>query len=406
MAYIVQKFGGTSVANLDLIKKTALRVKAEVEKRQNVTVVVSAMAGVTNTLSSYISDLTGTYDRTEYDVIVSSGEQITAGLLALALQNIGIPSRSFMGWQIPIYTNSHHSQAKIESVATDKLTSCLLQGVVPVVAGFQGITREGRITSLGRGGSDTTAVAIAAALKAERCDIYTDVDGVYTADPRYVSSADKLKQIAYREMLELAAQGAKVLQKDSVEYAMKHRVPLRVLSSLKNSTGTLVTAEGELGPHQKNIRGLAHSLNEDKITIKGLPLAPSLVDQVKCLLKDEQIAFDMFQHQLSTCGKRLDCTMTVLKIDTERITDLFKKSFPLYELLRDSRVAKISVVGTGLQTTHNSSQLLYKTLREEEINVQAVAASDIKLSVLIDLKDAERAVASLHTVYQLDIEGR
>jgi aspartate kinase len=404
MGYIVQKFGGTSVATLDLIKKTALRVKGEHKNDQKVVVVVSAMAGVTNTLSGYVRDLSGTYDREEYDAVVASGEQITAGLLALALQNIGIPSRSFMGWQVPIYTSSQHAQAKIEQVDTSVISRCLEKGIVPVVAGFQGLSQDGRITTLGRGGSDTTAVAIAAALKAERCDIYTDVDGVYTADPRYISSADKLDYIAYQEMLELAAQGAKVLQKESVEYAMKHQVPLRVLSSLKDSSGTLVTSEGDLSPQQKNIRGLAHSLNEERITLKGLPQDGVITDNLKSLLNEEGIPMDMFQHHLSLSQNSLDCTFTILSSDSDRTHVLLKKNFPLYDLLRDSSVAKISVIGTGLQSDHSPSHMLFKTLKDQEIDVHAVAASDIKLSVLIDSKDAERAVASLHTVYQLDIE--
>ncbi len=276
MSYIVQKFGGTSVATLDLIKKAALRIKAEVEAGHSVVAVVSAMAGTTNTLVNYVRDLSTTYDRAEYDAVVSTGEQITAGLLALALQSLGIPARSWQGWQLPIQTSSHHSHAHIQEIQTHRLTEAAKKGLVSVVAGFQGVNADGRITTLGRGGSDTTAVALAAALQAERCDIFTDVDGIYTADPRYVSAAGKLNQIAYQDMLELASQGAKVLQRDSVELAMKHGVRLRVLSSLSETPGTLVTGEHELQTTRRQVSGLAHSLNHVKLTLCALPASVSL----------------------------------------------------------------------------------------------------------------------------------
>ena len=407
MTYIVQKFGGTSVATLDLIKKTALRVKSEHEAGHKVVIVVSAMAGATNKLVEYVRDLSATYDRAEYDIVVSSAEQVTAGLLALALQNIGIPARSWLGWQIPIYTSSHHTQARIESIDTQALIKDLDNSIIPVIAGFQGLSKDGRVTTLGRGGSDTTAVALAAALNAERCDIFTDVDGVYTADPRYVTSADKLDHIAYQEMLELAAQGAKILQKVSVELAMKHRVRLRVLSSLSEAPGTLVTSENELSPNQNHIRGLAHTLNEEKLTLQGLPPNPFLLEQIKSLLDREHIAFDMIQVNFSACGLLLDCSFVVLATDAERASHILqnaKNDLHFYDLLRDSSVAKISVIGSGLQTEHSPAHKLFKTLREEGIIVQAVATSDIKLSVLIHAKDAERAIANLHTIYQLDVE--
>lgn len=406
MAYIIQKFGGTSVATLELIKKAALRVKGEVEAGHRVVTVVSAMAGVTNNLVGYVRDLSATYDRAEYDGIVSSGEQVTAGLLALALQNIGIPARSWLGWQIPIYTSSHHTQAKIEYIETENLIQDLEQGIVAVVAGFQGLSQKGRITTLGRGGSDTTAVALAAALEAERCDIFTDVEGVYTADPRYVEAAGKLDHIAYQEMLELAAQGAKVLQKESVELAMEYRVRLRVLSSLSESPGTLVTAENELRT-RKYISGLAHTLNEVKITLCRLPVSLSIED-IRDFLKTLQIVLDMPHQKLSTCGKYIDFSFTVPKIEVERTMEILhsrRNKFHFHDILRDCEVAKISVIGSGLQTELSPSHKLFQTLKEEEIQVQAVAASDIKLSVLIAAHEAERAVARLHTTYQLDVEG-
>lgn len=407
MATIVQKFGGTSVATLDLIKKAAHRVKAEVEAGHSVVVVVSAMAGVTNALIEYVRDLSTTYDRAEYDTVLSSGEQVSAALLALSLQNIGIPSRSWLGWQIPIHTTSHHTQAKIERIETEGLLKDLQKGHVAVVAGFQGLSPEGRITTLGRGGSDATAVALAAALHAERCDIYTDVDGVYTADPRYVTTAGKLHHIAYQEMLELAALGAKVLQKESVELAMHHRIPLRVLSSLSEAPGTLVTGEPELNTKKKHIRGLAHTLNEVKLTLCALPQRPSLVDELKALLASHHISIDMMHSTLSLRDAQMDCSFTILATEVERVRDILENAqntFHFKDLLIDSGVAKISVIGSGLQTELSPSHRLFQTLRQKEIEVHAVSASDIKLSVLIPACDAARAILSLHTLYQLDVE--
>lgn len=409
MTYIIQKFGGTSVATLELIKKAALRAKAEVEEGHAVVVVVSAMAGVTNQLIEYVRDLSTTYDRAEYDSVVSSGEQVTAGLLALALQNLGLSARSWLGWQIPLKTSSQHAHAELQEINIQALRSDLDKGVVAVVAGFQGISRDNRITTLGRGGSDTTAVALAAALCAERCDIFTDVDGIYTADPRYVGAAGKLDHIAYEEMLELAAQGAKVLQKESVEFAMKHGVRLRVLSSLSEASGTLVTNENELKSNYKHIRGLAHSLNEVKITLHSLPQNPEDVERIKAYLKTHQVSIDMVHYALSWCGKTLDCSFTVALADKERAISLLDKekvTLQFGDLSSDSNVAKISVVGSGLQTEHSPSQKLFQTLQEEGIFVQAVSTSDIKLSVLIDAKDAEGAVSKLHTLYQLDVKEK
>jgi len=408
MATIVQKFGGTSVATLDLIKKAAYRVKTEVEAGHSIVVVVSAMAGVTNALIEYVRDLSTTYDRAEYDTVLSSGEQVSAALLALSLQNIGIPSRSWLGWQIPIHTTSHHTQAKIERIETKCLLKDLQKGHVAVVAGFQGLSPEGRITTLGRGGSDATAVALAAALHAERCDIYTDVDGVYTADPRYVTTAGKLHHIAYQEMLELAALGAKVLQKESVELAMHHRIPLRVLSSLSEAPGTLVTGEPELNTKKKqHIRGLAHTLNEAKLTLCALPQNTSLIDKIKALLESHHISIDMMHYTLSLTEEQMDCSFTILATEVERVRNILEKAqntFHFKDLLIDSGVAKISVIGSGLQTELSPSHKLFQNLRQKEIEVQAVSASDIKLSVLIPARDVTRAVLSLHTLYQLDVE--
>ncbi|EKE10405.1 MAG: hypothetical protein ACD_16C00038G0011 [uncultured bacterium] len=409
MAFIVQKFGGTSVATIELIKKAALRVKSEIDAGHHVIAVVSAMAGTTSALVSFVRDLSTTYDRAEYDAIVSSGEQITAGLLALALQNMGIPARSWLGWQIPIHTSSQYAEAHIEHIETKALQAALNKGHVAVVTGFQGLSPEGRVTTLGRGGSDTTAVALAAALKAERCDIFTDVEGIYTADPRYVSTADKLDHIAYQEMLELAAQGARVLQKESVEYAMKHRVRLRVLSSLSDTPGTLITHEREAKIRPSLIRGIAHSFNEEHFTLVTLPQNPSLIDKIRAFLKENHILIDMVQQNLSLCGRTLNFSFTLQETEADRAFDLLQQSKNILgfnDLLRESRVAKISIIGTGLLNQHAASHKLFQILREEKIDVYAVASSDIKLSVLIPAQYAERAIASLHTIYKLDAEER
>ena len=408
MKYIVQKFGGTSLATLDLIKKAASRVKTEVDAGYSVVAVVSAMAGTTNVLVGYVRDLSTTYDRAEYDAVVSAGEQITAGLLTLALQNLGLSARSWQGWQLPIHTSAHHTHASIEHINIDGLVRDCQKGVVAVVTGFQGMSSEGRITTLGRGGSDTTAVALAAALKAERCDIFTDVDGVYTADPNYIQAAGKLNHIAYQDMLELASQGAKILQKDSVEFAMKHSVRLRVLSSLSETPGTLVTGENELQTKRRQISGLAHSFNHVKLTLCSLPSTLTL-EKITAPLKEYNISFDMvhttFLHQ-KDC---MDVSFIVSSLEVERVIDILqaaKNKLHFQNLLRDSDVAKISVIGPGFQTERAPPRALFQTLKEKGITVQAVASSEIKLSVLISLCEMERAVSSLHTVYQLDTEER
>lgn len=406
MSYIVQKFGGTSVATLELIKKAALRIKTEVEMGHSVVAVVSAMAGTTNSLVNYVRDLSPTYDRAEYDAVVSTGEQITAGLLALALQNLGIPARSWQGWQLPIRTSSHHSHAHIQDIQTHPLTEAAKQGLVSVVAGFQGVNAEGRITTLGRGGSDTTAVALAAALQAERCDIFTDVDGIYTADPRYVSAADKLNQIAYQDMLELASQGAKVLQRDSVELAMKHGVRLRVLSSLSETPGTLVTGEHELPAVRRQVSGLAHSLQHVKLTLCALSTSISR-DEIVAPLRTHHIPLDMMHETLSLQGDCMDVSFIVPAADAERAIAVLGEAKPylqFHNLLSDFDIAKISVIGPCFQTDHSPHRKLFQTLKEKGIAVQAVASSDIKLSVLIAASALKCAVSHLHTVYQLDAE--
>jgi len=408
MAIIVQKFGGTSVGNVDLIRKVAGRAKSEVDQGHQVVVVVSAMSGVTNQLVEFVHNITPTYDRKEYDAILSSGEQVTAGLLALAIQSLGIPSRSWQGWQIPILTTDTHAYGKIKDIKTDKILQDLNAGIVSVVAGFQGISDQGRITTLGRGGSDTTAVALAAALKAERCDIYTDVDGVYTADPRYVSAAGKIDAIAYHEMLELASHGAKVLQRDSVEFAMKNNVRLRVLSAhADRPTGTLITNDQELRRKVQPIRGVAHSFNEVEMTLEGLESCPIKIESLKTLMFESQIEIDMLTQTLNEEGLDLHFTLPRSENDlASEILEKSKKALNFRGLSLNPDVAKISIVGPGLKDYSHVGRKLFQKLKEDNITISRISSSDIKLSILVPRAQGEQAVTALHGVYGLDEKGR
>lgn len=403
MSIIVQKFGGTSLSTVDLIKKAALRVKVEAEAGHQVVVVLSAMAGMTDRFVGFVRELSAAYDRSEYDTVVSAGEQVSVGLMAVALNNIGLSARSWLGWQIPIRTSDIHSSAKIEEISVDKLQQSLDQGEIAVVAGFQGISSQGRITTLGRGGSDTTAVALAAALQAERCDIYTDVEGVYTADPRVVSKAGKLDQIAYDEMLELASQGAKVLQRDSVQLAMKHQVPLRVLSSLTTASGTLISQDSESEGAQ--IRGVVQSFSECKIQLKDI--SQGAFERLASVLKNADIAIDMPCHSLTTCGSRWNYTFTVREEDflqTEKLLGSIKKEIKFSLVTSNPHVARISIVGPYLSENPNLVQKLFHTLAEKGIQVQGASTSDIKISVLVNKADSEKALSALHTAYNLDVK--
>lgn len=408
MAIIVQKFGGTSVGNVDLIRKVAVRVKSEVDQGYQVAVVVSAMSGVTNQLVEHVHNISTTYDRKEYDAILASGEQVTSGLLALALQSLGVPARSWLGWQIPILTTNTHAYGKITDIKTEHLLQDLNAGIVAVVAGFQGISDQGRITTLGRGGSDTTAVALAAALKAERCDIYTDVDGVYTADPRYVSSAGKIEAIAYHEMLELASHGAKVLQRDSVEFAMKNSVRLRVLSAhADRPTGTLITNDHELKRKVQPIRGVAHSFHEAEFTLASMPHCPARISKLKSMMHDAQIEIDMLTQTLHEGG--IDLHFTVPHSEIDLASDILEKSKKLlnYRGLSFTKdVAKISIVGPGLKDYSHVGRKLFQKLKEDNITISRVSSSDIKLSILVPRTQGEQAVSALHGLYDLDEKGR
>jgi aspartate kinase len=407
MGRIVQKFGGTSVADVDRIKSVARRVGREVDAGNEVAVVVSAMAGVTNQLVGWTRETSRVHDAREYDVVVSSGEQVTSGLLALALQDIGIDARSWLGWQIPLRTDGVHSKARIEAIEVAEIRRRLAQGQVAVVAGFQGIGPRGRITTLGRGGSDTSAVALAAALEADRCDIFTDVDGVYTSDPRIVAKARKLARITYEEMLEMASQGAKVLETRSVELAMNHRVRVHVLSSFSDTPGTLLVDEDEIVEHQV-VSGIAYSRDEAKITVQKVADRPGVAAAIFGPLADNAINVDMIVQSASEDGQTADLTFTVGRADLERAVAVLEASRPLLDfaaLLPDPNVVKISVIGVGMRSHAGVAQQMFQTLADKGINIQVISTSEIKVSVLIAAEYTELALRALHTAYGLDAAG-
>jgi len=406
MARIVQKFGGTSVANTDRIKAVALRVKKEVDAGNQVAVVLSAMSGETNKLVDFVTTMSKLYDAREYDAVVATGEQVTVGLLALALQDLGIPARSWLGWQIPIHTSGVHGKARIEAIETEGLNERLNRGEVCVVAGFQGLGPDNRITTLGRGGSDTSAVALAAALGAERCDIYTDVDGVYTTDPRITPKARKINKITYEEMLEMASVGAKVLQTRSVELAMKQRVRVQVLSSYSDEPGTLVVDEDEIVEHEL-VSGVAYSRDEAKITLLGVPDHPGIAAAIFGPLADAGINVDMIVQNVSSADKSTDLTFTLPMADLDRAiatVEGLKEELAYRDLTTDKSVAKISVIGVGMRSNAGVAQRMFTALAEKGINIQVISTSEIKVSVLIAEEYTELAVRALHTAYGLDAD--
>ncbi|GAC1341550.1 MAG: aspartate kinase [Acetobacteraceae bacterium] len=403
MARIVMKFGGTSMADLDRIRTVARRVQREVEAGHEVAVVVSAMSGVTNQLVAWCQGLAPLHDAREYDTVVATGEQVTSGLLAIALQALGVEARSWTGWQIPLRTNSAHGRARIESVEGSRLIASMQDGQVPVVAGFQGIGPEERVTTLGRGGSDTSAVALAAALRADRCDIYTDVDGVYTTDPRIVERARKLDKIAYEEMLELASVGAKVLQTRSVELAMKERVRVQVLSSFEDRPGTLVVDEDEI-VEQAIVAGIAYSRDEAKITLRHVPDRPGVAAAIFGPLSQASVNVDMIVQNVSADGST-DLTFTVGRSDLARTQAILAENAAAIgstTVLADPEVAKISVVGVGMRSHAGVANTMFGTLAAKGINIQVISTSEIKVSVLIAAEYTELAVRALHTAYGLD----
>ncbi len=403
MARIVMKFGGTSVADLDRIRNVASRVKRAVDAGDEVAVVVSAMAGVTNQLVAWCQQLSPLHDAREYDTVVATGEQVTTGLLAIALQELGVDARSWQGWQIPLRTDAAHGKARIASIEGGELIKRMQAGQVAVVAGFQGVAPDGRIATLGRGGSDTSAVALAAALKADRCDIYTDVDGVYTTDPRIVPRARKLPRIAYEEMLELASVGAKVLQTRSVELAMKERVRVQVLSSFEDKPGSLVVDEEEI-VEQEIVSGIAYSRDEAKLTVRGVPDRPGIAAAIFGPLSEGGVNVDMIVQNVSADGTT-DLTFTISRADLPRAQATLegaREKIGYVSILADSDVAKISVVGVGMRSHAGVASTMFSTLAAKGINIQVISTSEIKVSVLIAADYTELAVRALHTAYGLD----
>ena len=406
MAKIVMKFGGTSVADLDRIRHVATLVKREVDAGNQVAVTVSAMAGETNKLVAWTRELSPLYDAREYDVVVASGEQVSAGLTAIALQTIGVNARSWMGWQIPVRTSSMHSSARIETIEASELNRRLADGETAVVAGFQGIAPDNRVTTIGRGGGDTSAVAVAAALKADRCDIYTDVDGVYTTDPRIVSKARRLEKIAYEEMLEMASLGAKVLQTRSVEIAMLHRVPVRVLSTFAPEKGGTLVCDEEDIVEKKPVTGIAYSRDEAKITLHKIPDRPGIAAAIFGPLADSGINIDMIVQNVSEDGRKTDMTFTVSRGDMAATLAVVEKAGPVIgyrDITSDANVAKVSIIGIGMRAHPGVAQTMFRTLSEKGINIQVISTSEIKVSVLIAEEYVELAVRALHSAYELDV---
>ena len=408
------KFGGTSVADLERIRRVARLVAAEADAGPQVAVVVSAMAGRTNELVAW-TDAAGPAaagvpdSDDEYDVVVASGEQVSAGLLAMTLRNLGHHAKSWLAWQIPIITDDSHGRARIEDVLPDKLQAALDAGQIPVVAGFQGIDRQGRLATLGRGAGDLSAVAVAAALKADRCDIYTDVDGVYTTDPRIESKARRLARISYEEMLEMASLGARVLQSRSVELAMTQRVPLRVLSSFvepgsAENVGTIVCDEEEI-VEKRIVSGVAYSRDEAKISLFGLPDHPGVSSEIFGRLADANVNVDMIVQSHARQEGAANMEFTVGKRDAARTMELVndaKAAIGFQDISIDDNVAKVSVIGVGMRSHTGVAQTMFKALAEKGVNIQVISTSEIKISVLIDAAYTELAVRALHAAYGLD----
>ena len=402
MARLVLKFGGTSVADRERIRNAAERVAREAAAGHEVAVVVSAMSGVTNDLVGQVAAVSPHYDAAEHDAVVASGEQVTSGLMALTLQEMGVPARSFQGWQLPIRTDGTHSRARIRHVESGALRSAAASGQVAVVAGFQGLSPDGRVTTLGRGGSDTTAVALAAALEADRCDIYTDVDGVYTCDPRVVRRARKIDRIAFEEMLEMASQGANVLQTRSVAMAMRRGVRLQVLSSFLDTPGTLIVGEDEIVEEQV-VTGVAVSREDAKLTLTGVEDRPGVAAAIFGPLADAEINVDMIVQNVADGGAHTDITFTVPKADLDRAAALLREASLAFDsLVPDPNVAKVSVVGIGMRSHAGVAQKMFATLAGRGINIEVISTSEIKISVLIAEEYAELAARALHTAYGLD----
>jgi aspartate kinase len=416
LARIVMKFGGTSMAGTERIRRVAGIVKRQQAAGHEVAVVVSAMAGETDRMVNFCREANALYDPAEYDVVVASGEQVTSGLLAMTLQALGCKARSWLGWQLPIRTDDAHSKARIEEIDSDALLASMAAGEIAVIPGFQGMSPQGRVTTLGRGGSDTSAVAVAAAIKADRCDIYTDVDGVYTTDPRIVARAQKLPLVTYEEMLELASVGSKVLQTRSVSLAMKEKVRVQVLSSFIDEDapaadtlpGTMIVSDEELegsDMERQLITGIAADKNEAKIVLTRVPDRPGAVAAIFGPLADGNINVDMIIQNVAKDKGETDVTFTVPKSDVARAQALLeerKEEIGFFRIILDDEVAKISVVGVGMRSHAGVASTMFRTLADRGINIEAISTSEIKVSVLIDDDETELAVRVLHTAFGMD----
>ena len=404
MSTIVLKFGGTSVATTDLIKSAASIVKKEYDAGSNLAVVVSAMAGTTNSPINYVKEINTNSD-SEYDVVVSSGEQVTSGLMSMALDEIGVPSRSWLGWQLPILTSGPHRNSVIEKINPDKILEGFKKNEVAVLAGFQGLSVNDRITTIGRGGSDNTAVFLASALNADRCDIYTDVDGVYTSDPKITSKVKKLDKVSYEEMIEMASQGAKVLQTASVESAMSKNVNVQVRSTFKpNEEGTEISIDGE-SEILRAVTGVAYSKDEAKITIIDLVDEPGIAARVFKALSDDSINVDMIVQNNFIERKMTNLTFTIPMGDLEKsisILDTLKDKISFSKIINEDNLSKVSIIGSGMRNQPGIAAKMFQCLSEQNINIEVISTSEIKVSVLIDKSRTEDAVSSLHDAFQLD----
>jgi len=401
---VVLKFGGTSVADVPQIKKIALKIKGEVDQGNKVIVVVSAMSGVTNNLIDLVNQTSKNFSLSEHDVVLSTGEQITSALLSIALEELSLKARSWMGWQVPIVSDNTHGKAVIKDIKTSNIMGSIKKGYIAIVSGFQGISEDNRITTLGRGGSDTTAVALAAAFSADRCDIYTDVEGVYTTDPRIVKKAKKLDFITYEEMLELASQGAKVLQTRSVALAMKYNVNLRVLSSFANVPGTLI-AEERGNMEKSEISGIAHSLNEAKITLSDIPDQPGQAANIFGALAEFSVNVDMIVQSSSINHGSTDMTFTIPETDllmAEKVIKKIRGDIGFKKFTSETNVVKISIVGNAMRSQSGIAKTMFLTLAKNHINIQVISTSEIKISVLISSEYYELAMRSLHLAFDLD----
>ena len=409
MSILVLKFGGTSVGSVDLIKSAAQIIKKEYEAGHNVAVVVSAMSGTTNKLIENInlisSQLKNSQDDAEYDAIVASGEQVTSGLMALALKEINIPARSWLGWQLPIFTSGNHRHASIFKIENEKIIEGFSNRQVAVVAGFQGVGSDGRITTIGRGGSDNTAVFLASALNAERCDIYTDVDGVYTTDPRMADNVKRLDKVSYEEMIEMASQGAKVLQTSSVESAINHNVKIQVRSTFHpDSIGTLIS-EDVLNNENQAVTGVAYSKDEAKVTIIGLTDQPGIAATIFNSLSAKSINVDMIVQNNFIEREETNLTFTVPVSDLKRslsVLDELKGQIAFEKVIREDNLSKVSIIGAGMRNQPGIAAKMFDCLSKNNINIEVISTSEIKISVLIDMAKTEAAVKSLHQIFELD----